>query len=273
MASKPVLIVYSEQDPAGVNIKQCLVEDFQFQPAKREFDGLPVYSKENMILVGVHSAIIEAENLESFEPEYALFASKHQSESGEPTFTVHSPGLTHEYAAHHIPQPLLAWSNPQKMKGALLHLHENRGKYSLYDYKVSFEATHHGPASLPFPVTFIEIGSKEKNWRDHAAGQLVAETIVKTASTQLFDPSAVGFGGGHYSPKQTEMTLTGGIAVGHTIAKYAMEEFDERLFRAALEKTHGGCRKAVVDWKGLRGEVRRALEDCASTMNVEVLRA
>ncbi len=269
----PVLIVYSMQDPAGLNIKTQLIEDFQFQQTEETFQELPVYKRGDVRLVGVQSTIIEAESLaEAFKADYALFASKHVSESGEPAFTVHTTGLTHEYANQETPQPLLAWAYPQKMKIALLHLLNNREKCDLGNYKVSYEATHHGPVTLPYPVTFVEIGSKEENWQNPTAGKLVAGAIIAATSTEISDEGAVGFGGGHYAPKQTRITVEEKIAVGHSIAKYAMPVFDEQLFRAAVEKTRGGCRKAVIDWKGVRGEVRRSLEEAAATWGVEVIR-
>ncbi len=269
----PVLIVYSTKDPAGLNIKTQLIEDFHFQQTEQTFQELPVYKLGDVSLVGVQSIIIEAESLaEVFKADYAIFASKHVSESGEPAFTVHTTGLTHEYAARETAEPLLAWAYPQKMKIALLHLLNNREKYDFGSYKVSFEATHHGPVTLPYPIVFVEIGSTGENWQNSNAGRLVAEAIMAATSTEISDEGAVGFGGGHYAPKQTRITVEEKIAVGHTIAKYAMPVFDEQLFRVAVEKTRGGCKKAVIDWKGVRGEVRRGLEEAASTWGVEVIR-
>lgn len=271
--TSPVLIVYSTKDPAGLNIKTQLIEDFHFQKTEANYQDLPIYELGNLKLIGVQTHIIETETLaDSFKGDFALFASKHVSESGEPAFTVHTTGLTHEYAHHETPQPLLAWAYPQKMKIALIHLLHNREKFGLENYKVSFEATHHSPVSLPYPVVFVEIGSREENWQDPTSGKLVAGAIMAAASTDITDEGAVGFGGGHYAPKQTRVTTETRVAVGHTIAKYALEEFDESLFKAALEKTRGGCRKVVIDWKGVRGEVRRGLEEAASTWGVEVIR-
>ncbi len=269
----PVLIVYSTKDPAGLNIKTRLIKDFHFESTDETFQELPVYKRGDVKLIGVQSVIIETESLaEAFKADYALFASKHVSESGEPAFTVHTTGLTHEYASKETPQPLLAWAYPQKMKIALLHLMNNREKYDLGNYKVSLEATHHGPVALPYPVTFVEIGSKEENWQNSTAGEFVAGAIMAATSIEISDEGAVGFGGGHYAPKQTRITVEEKIAVGHSIAKYALPVFDEQLFRVALEKTRGGCRKVVIDWKGVRGEVRRGLEEAASTWGIEVIR-
>ncbi len=271
--AEPILIVYSTKDPAGLNIKSRLIEDFHFQQTDETFQELPVYRRGELKLIGVKTIIIEAEMLaDAFKADYALFASKHMSESGEPAFTVHTTGLTHEYARHETPQPLLAWAYPQKMKIALMHLLNNRDNHGLGNYKVSFEASHHGPVLLPYPITFVEIGSREENWLNTEAGRLAAEAIMAAASTEISDEGAVGFGGGHYAPKQTRVTIEGKIAVGHTIAKYALQEFDEALFRATIEKTRGECKKAVIDWKGVRGEVRRGLEEAASTWGIEVLR-
>ena len=51
--------------------------------------------------------------------------------------------------------------------------------YHLHDYKVTMEATHHGPL-IEKPCIFIEIGSTEAEWTDRIAGFVVAKTIAET---------------------------------------------------------------------------------------------
>ena len=55
-------------------------------------------------------------------------------------------------------------------------LNNNASKFHLRDYKVTMEATHHGPL-INKPCIFIEIGATETEWKDRKAGFVVAKTI------------------------------------------------------------------------------------------------
>ncbi|MEM3543793.1 MAG: hypothetical protein QXF07_02110, partial [Candidatus Micrarchaeia archaeon] len=76
-------ILYSIADPAGVNIARSLKSIIE----KGDSD----ISEKN--LTEVKESLLYSDDLvRKIEDEFILFASKHKSESGKPSFTVHVPG-------------------------------------------------------------------------------------------------------------------------------------------------------------------------------------
>lgn len=200
-----------------------------------------------------------------------IFASRHKSETGKPTLTVHAPGnLTSQALYGGIPNEI-AWANPQRMTAALLALTSICNRLKL-NYSISLEATHHGPTEMSVPVTFVEIGSSEKQWTDAKAGRAVAEAICTAITSPSKSPPAVGFGAGHYAPSHTKVAMERGLAIGHILPKYVLEKIDTGMVEKVFNKTWEGCNHAVLDWKGIRGENRQKLLEILKEMHIEVLR-
>ena len=80
-------------------------------------------------------------------------------------------------------------------------------------YIISAEATHHGPVDMKTPCFFAEIGSTKEQWSDKEAGEAVARAIMALQPEEL--PVFLGFGGGHYVQRQTELIFESAIAFGH----------------------------------------------------------
>ena len=93
-------------------------------------------------------------------PERLIFASKHRSKDGRKTLTVHHTGNFGEGKFGGRPQEL-ATAAPRIALSLLKSL-----KASVTSYKVSYEATHHGPSDILVPSVYVEIGSTEVEWRD-----------------------------------------------------------------------------------------------------------
>src|SRR5205807_5140421 len=95
--------------------------------------------------------------------DLVVYRSKHRSESGRPSLTVHPIG--NPGAAEFGGQPrTLVPSAPRWMTSALRSLRQAGGHLG---YVVTFEATHHGPY-LTSPTFYIEQGSTEREWRGRA---------------------------------------------------------------------------------------------------------
>ena len=104
-----------------------------------------------------------------------VFISRHSSQSGKPTLSVHAPGNFGDAELGGLPKtlsvsPALAMQNALK---ALMHYKE---KLNL-NYEVSFECTHHGP-SLNVPTMFVELGSSAEQWSDLKAAEAVAHSAM-----------------------------------------------------------------------------------------------
>lgn len=267
-----ILVASSTLDKAALNIADKLIKRHNFIETKEVFDGKPVYRCQDALLAFPKVESIYANNLDQkFKIDEIIFASRHRSETGKPTLTVHVPGNLTDQALYGGRPREIAWAHPQRMKSALSAL-AHLGKKLNLNYSISLEVTHHGPTEMRVPATFVEIGSSEAQWTDPNAGEAVAEAIWTAITSPSKSPSAVGFGAGHYAPTHTRVTLERDIAVGHIMPKYALEKMDAEMVKMCFRKTWGGCKHAVIDWKGIRGQTRSAVLEILKEMSIEVLR-
>jgi D-aminoacyl-tRNA deacylase len=263
------LIVTSATDIAGTNIYHELAKAFGFEQ-DGEFEDMPLYKRGDVWLINTWKNQTRAEHLdEFFDAEYYVFASRHRSESGERTLTVHVTGnLTDQAKVGGNPKEL-AFCNPDAMKVALRGLKVARDEGEL-DYRVSMEATHHGPTALRKPVLFVEVGSTEKEWRDPAAVSAVARAALAAAGNRERFPRAVGLGGNHYAPIHTKVMLETDTAVGHIVPSYAIMEVGADVLKQAVEKT--GAAFGLLDWKGMNRQQRARIKELAKEIGLDLKR-
>jgi len=270
------VIMTTKVDPASMNIREKLVENFSFKEAEGEFDGNPVYRRGGEVILTTEGEMIYYDNLDvaierqlGFKPEFIAFASRHSSRQKLPALTVHVTGNWGK-AMYGGRDENLAIAHPVAMKLALLKLNELND----LGWIVCYEATHHGPSELSVPSMFIEIGSSREEWVNDRAGEILSETIVHVLAemdSRWPFKQAIGIGGGHYAPKQTKRALEGDLAFGHIAPKYA-HPVGERLIKRAIERTHGGVEAVYVDWKGSKGETRQLARKIAEELGLEFIR-
>jgi len=252
------LIVASSKDPAARNIAERLLELFDFERSP-SLDNL--YVSENVFLAVVKEESTKLTRL-PVNADELIVASRHASESGKPSLTAHTPG---ELERHE-----LAIAAPSTVKSALKELLVAREELGL-PHEVSLEATHHGPTRLEIPVTFVEIGSTLEQWINERAGEAAARAIMKAATTQEKCTNAVGFGGPHYSPRHTEISLDTDVGIGHVLPKYT--KFDEKLIELAIDRTRGGAQLLILDWKSMSQEQRNVCQKVANGREIPVKRS
>ncbi len=194
--------------------------------------------------------------------EYYVIAYRHASKSGAPSLTVHAPGNFGEALYGGKPRELQR-TVARPMRSIFLRLRENPPE----GYAVSLEATHHSPTSFRTPMFFAEIGSTPEQWTDPEAAEHLTTAILEGISKIEEAPVAIGFGGGHYCPKFTE--LEGELAFGHICAKYALDLLDEELVRQMVERTLDGVEVAILDHKGMKGRQRRRVEEILMELGIE----
>jgi len=268
--SLTILVIASRRDIAAQNIAKELAKMHVFSPVEGENDLL---QHEDVFLKHVESDGIHTNtvNLPS-DIDCVIFASRHRSESNEPTLTVHWTGNCTSRSDFGGKPKTLSYTNPPRLRAALLALDRFREEHKL-NYAVSLEATHHGPTELEAPTLFVEVGSTEREWSDPQAISAASEAIWTAATAPVPGIPAVGFGGGHYCNKQSAALRTKGYAFSHILSKYFFDEYDEKIVRAAFEKTLGECcHTAVLDWKGIRGPERRLLLDTLKEKNIDIVR-
>ncbi len=227
-------IVYSKQDEAGKNIANALLN-----------------KKCSHQLIKIQEDIIHPKAVDSLGMDLLVFASRHKAVSGKPSLTVHSTG---NFGSADF--------------GGKAHTMQNtvaNTKHNIYlellectlDYEITLEVTHHGPTNFSTPLFFVEIGSTEKQWMDLEASEFVAECILNGLKSNKKHKHAIGFGGGHYAPKFSEMDL----AFSHICPKYACDSLSEDLVKQMIEKTVDKVDLAVLDEKGLKGRQKTIIKE------------
>jgi D-aminoacyl-tRNA deacylase len=252
------LIISSELDKAGENIRESLLQKYPFEKLENNYfydknkDALLVRIKNETIYTDFPEIIIQKE-MEDYgltKIDSIFFATRHKSVTKIPTLTCHTPGNFGK-ADYGGKDNQVSPSNPLFQKTVLNEI-MNLSKKLDIPFEVSLEATHHGPLT-GLPTTFIEIGSDESYWGIKEAGELIASAIYNSLSYNEKEKPyriAGGIGGGHYCPKFTEIMLSTDIAIGHVIAKYNTPVTDSMLRELIKKSEHLDV--IFLDWKGIK---------------------
>jgi len=254
-----ILLVASNTDIASLNIREQILSNYPFLKTDQEFQQKPTYTLETngekVTLVTLNEESVKAQSLPEYFPTANLivFISRHSSQSGKPTLSVHTPGNFGEAELGGLPRTVSV-SPALAMQTTLKALVQNKETLHL-GYDVSFECTHHGP-SLTVPTMFVELGSSLAQWGDLKAAEAVAHAAM-TAVTNFKVPTGsavLGIGGTHYNQKFTLMALTGEAVFGHMIPKYAVHLVDAEILSQCVKKTFEKVSMAVLDWKGIQSK-------------------
>jgi len=235
-------MISSVKDHASMNILENLLK-FDWDNIG-EFEDNPVYRGDDFLSATVQQHHIYVNNLdkkisEKFNEEFDLviFISKHASEAGINSLTVHPIGNLGEakFGGNHGE---LVPSAPHEMTHALRLLNQNyKNNSEISDYDVSFEATHHGPY-LETPTFYIEIGSDKKRWMDEDAGYVIAKTVLDLKNELPKNyPVSICIGGGHYAPRFTDLALEKKVSIGHMIPGWGLKYLTKGTLRKVVENT------------------------------------
>lgn len=223
--------------PADQNIKKNLLKlGFHKQN--------DTYKKDNLTIHEFDERCLEIKILETLEADLLVYATIHQSSSGTPSLTCHSPG-NFGVAKDGGESYKLSIAPANYLREFYLAL-----KNKNLETEVTLEATHHGP-TIDRPVIFVEIGSSEEQWSNETLGKIMAQTIIEVFSKEYNHKSCFVIGGGHYNPAAMKIHERTEYAVGHICPKHAIEHLTTKLVEQALEKTLPKADLIVVDWKGL----------------------
>jgi D-aminoacyl-tRNA deacylase len=259
-----ILIVASNKDVAGKNIAKHVLKNYPFAKTIQTFQESPIYTaqinEKHINLIRLKKETVYAQNLlDSFpDPELLVFLSRHSSQSGTPTLSVHTPGNFAEAKLGGLPRTLSVCP-AAAMSNALKSLHQFKMEMDL-DYEVSYECTHHGP-SLNVPTMFVELGSSPQQWSDAKAAEAVAKAAVQAIAnfSAPKEPAALGIGGTHYNQKFTKMALNDEALFGHMIPKYALPELDVEILHQCVNRTLEKIDQAILDWKGIKSQDKTKL--------------
>ncbi|MEF8873348.1 MAG: D-aminoacyl-tRNA deacylase [Candidatus Thermoplasmatota archaeon] len=276
------LIVSSKQDKASQNILSSLLERGWNEVAN--FRENPVYKKENGttdLIVTVEEHHIYCDGLDKeveksldVNIEEIVFISRHSSEAGVNSLTVHPIGNYGE-AKFGGKEGKLVPCSPHKMTLALLELMDKAEERDIHqDYDVSFEATHHGPY-LETPTYYIEIGSDESSWTDKRAGDVIADTVMSEkvkGEVESKHPVVACIGGGHYAPRFTQLAQNRKVSIGHMVPGWGMKYLKEKSFGELVKKTPG-VEYVYFDRSSTSGKERKRAKAWAEDHGLEAVRS
>jgi D-aminoacyl-tRNA deacylase len=235
MAGVMRLLVESTEDPASVNIADRLRELVDWEE-KGLFDHERVLAHEDLRMIQIDEMHLHSENLHERlppslrDPEVVVFLSRHASESGKPTLSVHPIGNFAE-APYGGEEASLVPSHPAWMAGLFAQLRsmETPG------FEVTYEATHHGPY-LEAPTLFYELGSTEDEWTDEQAAMWLARALLEAEPSE--GRNVCWIGGGHYCPQVNDAVRGSDLRPGHVMPGWAAgKDVPDEALEQAVEGT------------------------------------
>lgn len=261
-----VAIVCSTADPASLNIRDRLLELTSWEDhgeyRSSENRRLVVHGERQIFLRGL-DARLEGMGL---HPEMIVFACRHQSEKGLPWMGGHFTG---ELNGNEGGSRELSAAAPFGLR-SFLH---NISKLAPEGFRISAEATHHGPTDMSTPSFFAEIGSSQSQWIDPSAGEAVARAILSLETETrdaLAPPVFLGFGGGHYVQRQTSLMFEADVAFGHLFSSYQVDRLDRDIVEEARLKSGAGY--AYVDRKSMRSEEKKKVSAIIEELGLPIMR-
>lgn len=170
--------------------------------------------------------------LPEIESDYAVVLSPHRSTTAGKIITAHFPGNwgNAEMGGKNRTLNIAYASKIKEFIKNATRLAEWSG------WPVCMEVDHHGPTPIK-PIIFVEIGSSEKEWTSKEAAEIVAKATADMLKSTATYESVFGVGGGHYAKEFTQLMLKSGLAVGHILPKYAIDDIDYSLFLQAIERS------------------------------------
>jgi D-tyrosyl-tRNA(Tyr) deacylase len=266
-------ITLSLSDPAG----ETLLKVFRERGLKEGADP-GILQNDNLHLFVINPLIVPSERYktpeepdpypadydslaEQYDIDYIIVASRHWSRSGQPSLTVHPTGNFGKalYGGH--PRELQRTvANP--MRNVFLELLRDPPT----GFQVTLEATHHSPTHFNTPMFFAEVGSREEQWRDEEVANYLADSIINGIKSDGEAPVAIGFGGGHYCPKFTDLEKD--MAFGHIAAKYALDELNQDLIRQMVDNTEENVDFGVLD--NIKGYHLKLIQGALSDFDIPI---
>ncbi|AEA48083.1 D-aminoacyl-tRNA deacylase [Archaeoglobus veneficus] len=266
------LIVCSKVDLASQNIKDRLLE--MLDAERKVLKSGVFYDAGDIGIIEVEERLIYADYLDErlkkeLDFNEILFASRHSSKDGRKLLSVHVSGnvATADFGGKPYS---LAKPAPQTIKNYVLALKEKLERVS--DYTFSLEVTHHGPSEISTPSAFYEIGSTEEAWKDEEVARVVAEAMLEAINAEKRDwPVAVGVGGTHYAPRQTEIILETTLTFGHNFAKYTFDGLNSEILAKAIELSE--AEYILIDEKSVTSRIKKLVAEVSDVTGVPVIKS
>lgn len=264
------LLVCSPSDLPSANMRRSLLSSADWEDLGS--DGVNTFEAygDNVIMTIADKHLVHdypEEDAERFgvHVDHVIFMSKHAAKSGVPALTVHPIGNYHDAQFGGSPETLVP-ASPALMSDGLRRI---LAYNDIEGCQTCFEVTHHGPLSNK-PTFFIEVGSDESHWGDTHAAAIQARVLMDLEPHDEY-PTVIGVGGGHYTPRFTEVCQKFQVNFGHMLPNYQMQERDDedivRMMLQAAEAT--GTRLVYLHRKSMKRPEERRISSLISSAGLE----
>lgn len=255
-----IALISSATDPGGTNIRESIISLMY----KKDNDFFPLMQSAEIELIEIKERLIYADDIDKqTDNDLIIFISRHSSTTNPvPALTVHVTGNFGKAEMGGKSRSLTPAATPW-MHSVLNNMHDNAPP----GYRVSYEVTHHGPTCLNTPSFFAEIGSTEKEWRDKEAGNAVALSILNAAPYCIIP--LIGFGGTHYAPRQTDISLRTKGAFGHIVPSRIVNTIDRKQIEEMRDKS--SAIGAYIDRKSIPKNTLKNLEYMLENIDLPVV--
>lgn len=271
---KPVIIT-TDHNICGRNIRQTLLDNWDFLETEENFDKTPIFEYKNIRLVQSAKDVIFSEHCDSLDADLLVFGSRHKSQANKPSLLTHATGNLGSDNSHGGNPLELSYTSSRAIREAYTGLLEQKNAHNLSDFDVTVEATHHGPTSMKTPLLYVEVGSTEVEYQNKKAVLAVATTIMNIClqnTKEKIIPS-ICFGGGHYATRFNELMELTDVAVSHILPKYHREHLTSQIVEQMIEKTIENVQWAIIDRSSLNATEIQIIKDVCSTKGIEVVKA
>ncbi len=293
-------IIITTPDFAGLNIKERLLENYDFIELDKKFNDYNIFEYKKSKDVKIYTTDKRCVYCENFDKKINsdLFMHKKAKPFWHPKIR---DGQTSHFSVE-CPSNFMIFPTTHRSEAGIrslsCHTQGNWGKAELggkdrtlgiapaiylkeffkelniqgkdLNYDVTLETTHHGP-EISKPAVFLEIGTSERQWKDKKAALAIAETIMGVITkkyNEKYYKSCILLGGGHYNQTANKLMLNTEFAVGHICPKYALEDLDEEMLKQAIEKTTPKPELVILDWKGL-GQYKQKIINLLEKMDLK----
>jgi D-aminoacyl-tRNA deacylase len=280
---KKINILCSAADAASQNIKNHLLQNAHWEQIETTPDNwkelVSIYDNPKIRILEIEGHHIYEDRIDEkmrssgFDTDMIIVASKHKSSDGRSVLTAHFTGN---------PDTADFGGRPKELSVAAPHmlrciLKNMKKRSEGIDYEVNMESTHHGPTELKTPMVYAEIGSSEIQWNDQEAGNIASKAILGAIRDFIspkddggYIPVAVGFGGGHYASRQTELILDAEVTFGHNFPDYQLAFVDREMMVQAFDKSRADF--AYFDRKSMNAKERERLFSLIDELHYILLR-
>lgn len=250
------LLISSQQDPAGVRIHReihRILEEHPYLGDNLEHLIVP----ERLIYLDGPSLPVTADQI--------LFLSRHSSKQPRRVMTVHVTGNfgTADFGGED--NRLTPAATP-----LMYALIRELARHAPEGYEVMYEATHHGPTTIPLPSCFVEIGSSQEEWNDPEGTAALARAVLDALNQKTIDLiPLIGFGGTHYTQRQTEIALTTRGGFGHIMPTRDIAYLSSDLFHQMVALSDASA--VYIDGKSVSKQEEKLIIDLALKEGVQII--